>query len=65
MLSTNNIFSPANGKPVAVPSQDIVLGCYYLTKEKEGMKGEGGTFSDKDEVITAYQDDEVVPHAKI
>ncbi len=65
MLSTNNIFSPANGKPIAVPSQDIVLGCYYLTKEKEGLKGEGRTFADPDEVITAYQDEQVALHAKI
>jgi len=65
MLSTNNIFSPANGKPIVVPSQDIVLGCYYLTKEKEGAKGEGMVFADREEVITSYQDDEVVLHAKI
>jgi len=65
MLSTNNIFSPANGKPIAVPSQDIVLGCYYLTKEKEHLLGEGHTFSDTDEVITAHQDEQVALHAKI
>jgi len=65
MLSTNNIFSPANGKPIVVPSQDIVLGCYYLTKEKEGAKGEGMVFADREEVVTSYQDDEVVLHAKI
>jgi len=65
MLSTNNIFSPANGKPIAVPSQDIVLGCYYLTKEKEGLKGEGSVFADADEVITAYQDEQIALHAKI
>ena len=41
MLSSNNILSPANGQPIAIPSQDIVLGCYYLTKEKKGTKGEG------------------------
>ncbi len=65
MLSVNNIFSPANGRPVAVPSQDIVLGCYYLTKEKDGLKGEGGVFSGSDEVITAYQDEQIALHAKI
>ncbi|UCD55017.1 MAG: DNA-directed RNA polymerase subunit beta' [Candidatus Omnitrophota bacterium] len=65
MLSVNNIFSPANGKPIAVPSQDIVLGCYYLTKEKDGLKGEGRIFADADEVITAYQDDQIAIHAKI
>ncbi|MBN1353237.1 MAG: DNA-directed RNA polymerase subunit beta' [Candidatus Omnitrophica bacterium] len=65
MLATNNIFSPANGRPIVAPSQDIVLGCCYLTKEKEGAKGEGTVFADKDEVITAYQDEEVEIHAKI
>ena len=65
ILATNNIFSPANGKPIVVPSQDIVLGCYYMTKEKEGLKGEGYIFADKGEVITAYQDEEVELHAKI
>lgn len=65
MLSVNNIFSPANGKPIAVPSQDIVLGCYYLTKEAPGLNGEGRVFADTEEVITAYQDDEVAIHAKI
>lgn len=65
MLSTNNVFSPANGNPIVVPSQDIVLGCYYMTKDKEGLRGDGHTFSDKDEVITAYQDEEVAIHARI
>ncbi|MCQ9206309.1 MAG: DNA-directed RNA polymerase subunit beta' [Omnitrophica bacterium] len=65
MLSTNNIFSPANGRPIVVPSQDIVLGCYYLTKEKDGMKGEGKLFADVDEVITAHQNEVVALHAKI
>ena len=41
MMSSKNILSPANGAPIAVPSQDIVLGCYYLTKAKTGAKGEG------------------------
>src|SRR3712207_7688578 len=41
MLASNNILSPASGQPIAVPSQDIVLGCYYLTKDKPGAKGEG------------------------
>jgi DNA-directed RNA polymerase subunit beta' len=53
MLASNNILSPANGKPLAVPSQDLVLGCYYLTKAKEGAKGEGKTFSGFDEVVLA------------
>ncbi len=59
MLSANNIFSPANGNPITIPSQDIVLGLYYLTKLKEGAKGEGKIFADADEAITAYQDDEI------
>ena len=41
MMSINNILSPANGKPIAVPSQDMVLGCYWLTKERAGCKGRG------------------------
>jgi len=65
MLSTNNIFSPSNGKPIVVPSQDIVLGCYYLTKEKESPKGRVKAFSDPEEVITAHQDEEVNIHEKI
>ena len=65
MLSINNIFSPSNGRPITVPSQDIVLGCYYLTKEKSGLKGEGQVFSDAEEVITAHQDEKVQIHAKI
>ena len=44
MLSSNNILSPAGGQPIAVPSQDIVLGIYYLTRDKEGAKGEGRVF---------------------
>ncbi len=54
MLSINNILSPANGKPIAVPSQDIVLGCYYLTKERWGMDGENKAFSNIEEVRSAY-----------
>ena len=65
MLASNNIFSPSDGRPVAVPSQDIVLGCYYLTKEKNNMRGEGKVFSSVDEVILAYQDKEIDLHAKI
>jgi DNA-directed RNA polymerase subunit beta' len=64
MLSSNNVFSPSNGSPIATPSQDIVLGIYYLTKIKEGVRGEGRTFSDANEAILAYQDGEVHKHAK-
>jgi DNA-directed RNA polymerase subunit beta' len=59
MLSSNNIMSPANGAPIAVPSQDIVLGCYYLTKEKKGTKGEGRAFATMNDVIIALEHQEV------
>src|SRR6266436_72661 len=59
MMSTNNILHPANGQPIIVPSQDIVLGLYYLSKEKPGDKGEGKTFSNPDEVRIAYDQGEV------
>ncbi|MGD2139702.1 MAG: DNA-directed RNA polymerase subunit beta', partial [Burkholderiales bacterium] len=54
MLSSNNILSPANGEPIIVPSQDIVLGLYYMTREKVGARGEGMVFSDVKEVQRAY-----------
>src|SRR4249919_1465526 len=59
MLSANNILSPANGQPIAVPSQDVVLGCYYLTKEKRGTKGEGRAFASGDDVLIALEHKEV------
>jgi DNA-directed RNA polymerase subunit beta' len=59
MLSSRNILSPANGQPLAVPTQDIVLGIYYLTKEKRGTKGEGRTFANSDEVLLALEATEV------
>lgn len=65
MLASNNIFSPSDGRPITVPSQDIVLGCYYLTKEQKGKRGEGMSFSTRDEVVRAHQDKEVEIHAKI
>jgi DNA-directed RNA polymerase subunit beta' len=65
MMSINNILSPANGKPIAVPSQDMVLGCYWLTKERPGAKGEGKIFSSPEEVRMAYDAYEVQEHAKI
>ena len=65
MLSSHNILSPANGRPLAIPSQDIVLGCYYLTKAKKGDLGEGKLFADTDEVLSAYYDDKIGLHAKI
>ncbi len=54
MLSTQNILSPSNGSPIVVPSQDIVLGVYYLTKEKRKAKGSGRTFGSKEEVLLAH-----------
>ncbi len=65
MMAVNNILSPANGKPIMVPSQDMVLGCYYLTKAKDGTKGEGKVFSSPEEVRMAYDAKEVGEHAKI
>jgi DNA-directed RNA polymerase subunit beta' len=59
MLSSNNILSPANGQPIAIPSQDIVLGCYYLTKEKRATRGEGRAFSSIDDVLIALEHREV------
>lgn len=65
MLSINNIFSPANGRPIVTSTQDIVLGLAYLSKERPGAKGEGLVFSNFDEVIVAKDDGEVDLHAKI
>ncbi len=65
MMSTNNILSPANGKPVIVPTQDIVLGLYYITREKYGVEGEGKLFSSIDEVRAAYDAGEVHLQAKV
>ena len=55
MMSSNNILSPASGAPIAIPSQDIVLGCYYLTKAKAGAKGEGRVFGNADDVVLALE----------
>ena len=59
MLSSNNILSPSNGAPVAVPTQDMVFGIYYLTKERPGAKGEGRLFADSEEVRIAYDNEDV------
>src|SRR5271169_6582061 len=59
MLSSNNILSPAHGGPIAVPTQDMVLGMYYLTKARPGTKGEGRTFASIDEVLIALEMGEV------
>ncbi len=65
MLSSHNILSPQNGSPIVVPTQDIVLGCYYLTKFREGEKGEGMIFSSPEEAIIAHNAGVVGLHAKI
>src|SRR5438874_5984519 len=65
MMSTNNILSPAHGKPIIVPTQDIVLGLYYLTRERALVHGEGRVFSSPAEVRAAYDHHEVDLHAKI
>ena len=65
MMSTNNILSPASGKPIIVPTQDIVLGLYYLTIDRKYVKGEGKIFADPEEVVIAYDAGEVDLHAKI
>jgi len=59
MLSSNNILSPAHGGPIAVPTQDMVLGCYYLTKARPGTKGEGRTFASVEDVLIALEMGEV------
>ncbi len=65
MMSTNNILSPANGKPIIVPSQDIVLGLYYMTLEREGEMGEGMMFADVGEIQQALDAGVLSLHAKI
>ena len=65
MMSTNNILSPANGDPIIVPSQDVVLGLYYMTREKINARGEGMRFSDIAEVKRAYDSGMVDLHARI
>ena len=65
MLASNNILQPSNGEPVATPSQDMVLGCYYLTKYRPGEKGEGMIFYSADEVKSAYDYGKVGLHARI
>jgi DNA-directed RNA polymerase subunit beta' len=65
MMSTNNILSPANGKPIIIPTQDIVLGIYYMTRERPYVKGEGKVFSNPEEVRIAYDANEVDLHARI
>ena len=65
MLGSHNILNPANGAPITVPSQDMVLGLYYITKPREGSRGQGMTFYGPEEVIIAYNEKRVDLHAKI
>ncbi|MGH8479347.1 MAG: DNA-directed RNA polymerase subunit beta', partial [Gammaproteobacteria bacterium] len=65
MMSTNNILSPANGDPIIVPTQDVVLGLYYLTRERVGVRGEGMVFGDVDEVHRAYETGGAELHARV
>ena len=65
MMSTNNILSPANGEPIVVPSQDVVLGLYYMTRDKVNGKGEGMIFTDTAEVHRAFRTGQVDLHARV
>ena len=65
MMSTNNILSPANGEPIIVPSQDVVLGLYYLTRERINARGEGKVFSSVDDVENFYEGGFIDIHAKV
>ena len=65
MLSVNNLLKPQDGKPVTIPTQDMILGSYYLTMEVQGEKGEGNYFSSPEEAIIAYENKEVGMHAKV
>ena len=65
LLSPNNLLKPSDGGPVAVPSQDMVLGIYYLTQERPGAKGEGKSFKNINEAITAYENGYLTLHSRI
>ena len=65
MLASNNILKPQDGRPVVSPTQDMVIGCYYLTMERPGAKGEGKVFSSEDEAIMAYQTGDLALQAKV
>ena len=65
MLSVNNLLKPQDGKPVTVPTQDMILGAYYLTLQIDGEKGEGMYFKDEDEAMLAYQNGDVGLHCKV
>ena len=65
MMSTNNVLSPANGDPIIVPSQDVVLGLYYMTREKVNGKGEGMLLQDPREAEKAYRTGEAELHSRV
>jgi len=65
MLASNNLLLPSSGRPIAVPSQDMVIGCYYLTKTRPGAKGEGMSFFNIDEALAAHAHDQIDLHAKV
>ena len=65
LLSPNNLLKPSDGGPVAVPSQDMVLGIYYLTQERPGVKGEGKHFKNLNEAILAYENEVITLHSRI
>jgi DNA-directed RNA polymerase subunit beta' len=65
MLSTNNVLSPANGRPIVTPSQDMIIGIFYISEDQQGEPGEGRTFSDVDEALMAYELGEVGLHAPV
>ena len=65
MLSANNLLKPQDGKPVVSPTQDMVMGAYYLTIVRDGEKGEGAVFASPDEAIMAYQTGNVTLHSKV
>ena len=64
LLSPNNLLKPSDGGPVAVPSQDMVLGIYYLTQERPGAKGEGKYFKNVNEAILAYENKVITLHVQ-
>ena len=64
-MSTNNVLHPANGDPIIVPSQDVVLGLYYMTRESVNVKGEGSCYSDMAEIDKAYECGHVSLQAKV
>lgn len=65
MLGANNILSPKDGQPIVTPGQDMILGNYYITIEKEGLPGEGRVFKDSNEALMAYERREISLHTRI